>query len=288
MVIVRRGVRAFCVDTYEAAVVEVRADGTEELHPHYLPVDGKVVRAISKAGVYPQGYISQVQAKEACEASNKRLCRYDEWKTACTSGGAHVYPYGGARAFGVCHDRGTSPVITVFGAKAVAASPVPKSKTTPAKATPKGGRKTPKPKKPTLPAMTRKPGAHAQSPATRPSSVDINVWTQLNDPRLGQAPGAVARTGEHLACTTEDGALDMMGNLHEWVDTDPSGPFGARGVFLGGYFLDTQINGEGCGYATKAHGREYHDYSTGFRCCKDPLDEAEKRPVDVPSSVFDR
>jgi hypothetical protein len=34
--------------------------------------------------------------------------------------------------------------------------------------------------------------------------------------------------------------------------------------------MDTQINGEGCAYATTAHGFDYHDYSTGFRCCLDP------------------
>jgi hypothetical protein len=29
-------------------------------------------------------------------------------------------------------------------------------------------------------------------------------------------------------------------------------------------------NGEGCTYATSAHAFDYHDYSTGFRCCMDP------------------
>ncbi|QXD15378.1 hypothetical protein GQ464_000010 [Rhodocaloribacter litoris] len=28
-------------------------------------------------------------------------------------------------------------------------------------------------------------------------------------------------------------------------------------------------HGEGCLYRTTAHGRTYHDYSTGFRCCAD-------------------
>ena len=51
----------------------------------------------------------------------------------------------------------------------------------------------------------------------------------------------------------------MVGNIHEWVD-DPSG------AFQGGYYLDVEQNGEGCGYKTDAHRTWYHDYSTGFRC----------------------
>jgi formylglycine-generating enzyme required for sulfatase activity len=54
----------------------------------------------------------------------------------------------------------------------------------------------------------------------------------------------------------------MVGNLHEWV-ADPSG------TFQGGYYLDTQENGPGCEYRTTAHVFDYHDYSTGFRCCRD-------------------
>lgn len=60
------------------------------------------------------------------------------------------------------------------------------------------------------------------------------------------------------------GALDMVGNLHEWVKTDASAP---HGTFAGGYYLDTALNGDGCQYRTTAHAHDYHDYSTGFRCC---------------------
>jgi hypothetical protein len=54
----------------------------------------------------------------------------------------------------------------------------------------------------------------------------------------------------------------MVGNLHEWIE-DP------EGTFRGGFYMDTLINGEGCDYATTAHSKKYHDYSTGFRCCMD-------------------
>ncbi len=36
-----------------------------------------------------------------------------------------------------------------------------------------------------------------------------------------------------------------------------------------GYYQDAHKNGEGCKYVTTAHAPTYHDYSTGFRCCKD-------------------
>jgi len=54
----------------------------------------------------------------------------------------------------------------------------------------------------------------------------------------------------------------MVGNLHEWTDD-------RTGTFRGGFFMDTTQNGEGCAYSTTGHDFEYHDYSTGFRCCMD-------------------
>jgi formylglycine-generating enzyme required for sulfatase activity len=74
--------------------------------------------------------------------------------------------------------------------------------------------------------------------------------------------GTLARTGEHAGCVNDWGLYDMVGNLHEWT-ADPNG------TFQGGYYLDTQVNGEGCAYRTTAHPFDYHDYSTGFRCCAD-------------------
>ncbi len=84
----------------------------------------------------------------------------------------------------------------------------------------------------------------------------------MNDVRLNQVRGTLARTGTHPRCTAGNGVYDLVGNLHEWT-SDPSG------TFRGGYYLDTHINGEGCHYRTSAHHFRYHDYSTGFRCCRD-------------------
>ena len=82
----------------------------------------------------------------------------------------------------------------------------------------------------------------------------------LNDPRLNQMEGSVAKTGAFSECTSDYGVYDMVGNLDEWT-ADPNG------TFQGGFWLDTDLHGEACAYRTIAHDFGYHDYSTGFRCC---------------------
>jgi formylglycine-generating enzyme required for sulfatase activity len=290
MVVVETADRAFCIDRFEASLVEVLADGSEQPYPHYKPVDGHAVRAASVPDVFPQGFISEVQAEDACSASGKRLCRHAEWKTACMGPDKTAFPYGEARQAGTCHDQGKSAVLAVFGAKAVLAStPYGIAPTSPAK----GGAAKPG-KKPahvttgraaqTVKTRPAKAGATATKAtagkppskttkkrvtgkaSTRPSNVDPGVWAKLNEPALGQVEGALAKTGAHPACVNAFGAEDMVGNLHEWVATDVSLP---HGTFAGGYYLDTALNGDGCNYKTVAHAHDYHDYSTGFRCCAD-------------------
>lgn len=90
------------------------------------------------------------------------------------------------------------------------------------------------------------------------------VFDSLGHPCINQLPSSLDATGANPGCVSEDGAFDMMGNLHEWI-ADPSG------VFRGGYYVDTYRNGDGCDYETTAHNFTYWDYSTGFRCCADPL-----------------
>ena len=90
------------------------------------------------------------------------------------------------------------------------------------------------------------------------------MFSELTHPCLNQLPDSVNRTGSNVECITEDGAYDMMGNLHEWVDDD-------EGTFRGGYYMDWWRNGEGCNYRTGLHSVQHYDYSTGFRCCSDLL-----------------
>ena len=87
---------------------------------------------------------------------------------------------------------------------------------------------------------------------------------ELNDARNNQLDGGLAKTGASPECVNDLGAFDMVGNLHEWT-ADPNG------TFQGGYWLDTSQHGDGCAYRTTAHGYDYHDYSTGFRCCADVI-----------------
>ena len=87
---------------------------------------------------------------------------------------------------------------------------------------------------------------------------------QMNDPRLNRLPNSLDSTGANPKCVSAEGIFDLHGNLHEWV-ADP------LGTFRGGFYVDAEINGAGCLYRTTAHGRSYHDYSTGFRCCADPF-----------------
>lgn len=94
-----------------------------------------------------------------------------------------------------------------------------------------------------------------------PADKSTYTWENMNDPRLNQLKGTLAKSGAFARCKNGFGAHDMVGNLHEWTAA-PSG------TFRGGYYLDVTINGQGCDYKTTAHHAKYHDYSTGFRCCK--------------------
>ncbi len=97
-------------------------------------------------------------------------------------------------------------------------------------------------------------------PGTDPREMWSPRW--MSDPRLFELDFTVEPTGARAGCTNAYGVYDMVGNLHEWV-ADP------EGTFFGGYFMDTFQNGEGCSYRTVFHPLDHHDYSTGFRCCRD-------------------
>ena len=72
-------------------------------------------------------------------------------------------------------------------------------------------------------------------------------------------------TGASDRCASQwgdDAIYDMVGNLDEWVaDGD--------GAFLGGFY--SRGTESGCYSKVSAHPRTYSDYSTGSRCCADPI-----------------
>jgi hypothetical protein len=105
----------YCIDRYEASLVELTEDGLELPWPHYMPVEGHVVRAVSEKGVKPQGYISEKQAIEACGRSGKRLCKPSEWRKACKGPENLRYGYGNEDESKRCNNYGLSPVTRFWG-----------------------------------------------------------------------------------------------------------------------------------------------------------------------------
>jgi formylglycine-generating enzyme len=102
-----------CVDKYEASLVERTADGEKSFSPYQAP-NGHDVRAVSRRGVVPQAHISMVEAKRACKASGKRLCKAQEWKTACKGPESTRYPYGNKRTPGACVDTNRSSPMNIL------------------------------------------------------------------------------------------------------------------------------------------------------------------------------
>jgi formylglycine-generating enzyme required for sulfatase activity len=93
---------------------------------------------------------------------------------------------------------------------------------------------------------------------------------RADDPRLAKVPGGSEAGGAFPRCVSAYGVFDMHGNVAEWVSDSSRAGDDRFGMFLGGFFAESSENGAGCEYKTTAHFKEYHDYSVGFRCCKDP------------------
>jgi formylglycine-generating enzyme len=95
----------FCMDRYEASTVLLDDQGrVSGPHSPYEMVKDKRVRAESRPGVHPQGYIAQPQAAAACQLAGKRLCTDKEWLTACRGAERWDYPYGATHEPNRCND----------------------------------------------------------------------------------------------------------------------------------------------------------------------------------------
>ncbi len=112
-------VAGFCIDRFEASLVEVTASGaTQPWSPYWNPA-GHKVKATVLQGAVPQAYISGTQAKAACEAAGKRLCTDTEWLRACQGPAKYTYPYGNQLQLGVCNDhRNVHPAIELYATAA--------------------------------------------------------------------------------------------------------------------------------------------------------------------------
>lgn len=223
-----------CVDRYEAHLLERNEDGSLTPHPAHERPEHRRYVAASRAGVKPQAFVCQLDAAAACENAGKRLCTLSEWYRACTGPRGTTYPYGPKYQAKRCN-VGKAHLLSMLHGDVV------------------------------------------------------SNWSyaSFNDPKLAQVPGFLALTGEYADCQSDEGVHDMVGNLHEWVSdrVDQNlksklpnlqvksrriGRHRGNGIFMGGFFSTLNQHGEGCTFATAAHDVGYHDYSTGFRCCKDP------------------
>lgn len=109
-------VEQFCIDQYEAALVEISTGGSAIAWSPYFNPGQRKVKAVSIAGIVPQGYISGIQAAAACKQAGKRLCTSTEWLRACQGPNQHTYPYGPVLQTGLCNDSRTKhPAVEYFG-----------------------------------------------------------------------------------------------------------------------------------------------------------------------------
>lgn len=107
---------AFCIDPYEAALAEVLPrNRTRSWNPYTVPRTGVRYRAVSRRGITPQGYVSQVQARAACASAGKRLCAENEWEQACKGPAPTPWPYGPTYVRGRCNDGRMNPVPRLYG-----------------------------------------------------------------------------------------------------------------------------------------------------------------------------
>ncbi len=60
-------------------------------------------KAVSRASLVPQGYVPGFTAHEACRNAGKRLCRENEWVTACRGERGWKFPYGNTYKQGACN-----------------------------------------------------------------------------------------------------------------------------------------------------------------------------------------
>lgn len=226
----------FCIDRYEAHLVTGDGDALA-VHPYFQrPEPGVRYLARSAAGVFPQAYISRVEAEAACVAAGKRLCTRREWMRACRGQGVHRYPYGPRGERGRCNTGKPHLLREVFGDH------------------PPGGWSYEKHFN--SPDLDQTPGFLARSGDYAGCASELGVHDMVGNLH-------------EWVSDKVDRALVQRMELENTTRREQPWHEG-NGVFMGGFFSTTSELGSGCYFTTIAHEPTYHDYSTGFRCCATP------------------
>lgn len=110
---------------------------------------------------------------------------------------------------------------------------------------------------------------------------DDKTWIAPNWTTLGTYPSAAATkeaarlyqadpSGSRTGCTSEDGVMDLTGNVAEWVVRSFPTAAGYDHVLKGCYWSGCYGGSPpSCGFVNGAHPGTFRTYEAGFRCCKD-------------------
>lgn len=100
---------------------------------------------------------------------------------------------------------------------------------------------------------------------------DAKWWKTVDETKVARRdPKELARldgtepSGSRPECRSPSGAMDMVGNVEEWVRCDGT-KFGY--CLVGGYW--TSRGSRSCDSAITSHAPRWHYYQTGFRCCSE-------------------
>lgn len=104
---------------------------------------------------------------------------------------------------------------------------------------------------------------------------DARRWKTVDEARVAHRdPRELDRldgsdlAGSHPECRSPSGAMDMVGNVEEWVRCR-EGKYGW--CLVGGYWASR--GARSCASAILTHAPRWHYYQTGFRCCSDEAQE---------------
>jgi len=115
----------------------------------------------------------------------------------------------------------------------------------------------------------------------RSRCVDDLAWRAPNWTTLGTWPSAAAMaeaarlyqaqpSGARAGCVTDEGVVDLTGNVAEWVvrsfPNRTNYDHVLKGCYWSGCYGGT---GPSCAFVNPAHPGGFRTYEAGFRCCRD-------------------